>query len=172
MNLGQRLNEGLDFIERYKTFPFTIIFSGMGSMEMAAKAMELGVAEVVDKTVDATNKLILKTCKLMPLSLLCKGRLQKNRSVFFLLKENIFKDHNEWAYAANLSLRQLQNICRLYTGMSPSFVLPFYYGIQFLLLSSFEAFKLPAEFSLNQSFFRQCADFVDQNILHYNICLK
>jgi len=172
INLGMRENDGLDIIERHKTFPFTIVFSGMGSMETAVKAMELGAAEVVDKKPEAINKLILKTCKLMPLSLLCKGRLQKNRNIFFLLKENIIKDHNEWALSANLSLRQLQNICNLYAGMPPTFVLPFYYGLQYLLLSSFEAFSLPPEYSANQEFFQNCLTFLEQNLPYYQILLK
>ena len=175
MNLGNRLNEGLDIIEQNKSFPFSIIFSGIGSMETAAQAMELGAAEIIDKTHDAINKLILKTCRLMPISMLCKGRLQKNRSVFFLLKENIIKDCHEWAYAANLSLRQLQNICTLYTGMSPSYVLPMYYGMQQLLVSSFKQFKHPSEYFENESFFYACLDFIDQNLpyyqTYYHICL-
>jgi ActR/RegA family two-component response regulator len=171
MNLGKRDNEGLDIIERHEHFPFTVIFSGIGSMEIAAQATKLGVAEVVDKAHDPINKLIIKACKIMSLGVLCKMILQKNRSLFFLLKEKIIKDPHAWAYSANMSLRQLQNICYSYTRMPPSFALPMYYGLQYLLVSSFESLSPPPEYLENQIFFTNCIDFIDQNLTHYKNCL-
>jgi DNA-binding NtrC family response regulator len=81
MNLG-RLS-GCAILEKHRQFPFTIIYSGIGSMEHAAEAKELGAAEVIDKKPDSILKLIVKICKLIPLSFLCKGFLPNDSKVFF-----------------------------------------------------------------------------------------
>jgi ActR/RegA family two-component response regulator len=165
INLEKR--SGLDIIAEHRNFPGAVIYSGLGSMEIAAKAIQLGAAEVIDKTRDSIHKLIMKTCELMPLSHLCQGILPKNKSVFYLLKENIIKNHNEWAAKANLSLRQLQNICHIHTGLPPTSVIPFYYGMQYLLASSFKYCNPPSEHVSHQFFFQDCVDFITKNRLHF-----
>ncbi len=165
INLGKR--SGLDIVEINRQFPFTIIYSGLGSMELAAQAIKLGAAEVIEKKPDSIFKLIMKTCKLIPLSFLCKGFLPKNITVFFLLRENIVRNHLDWANRANLSLRQLQNICGIHTGIPPTYVLPFYYGMQFILLKSFECNEFPVEYASNLSFFKHCLQFVENNLPYY-----
>jgi CheY-like chemotaxis protein len=165
INLG-RLS-GLEILKKNQQFPFAIIYSGIGSMEQAAQAVKLGAAEVIDKKPDSIFKLIIKTCNLIPIGILCKGFLPKNTHVFFLLKENLIKNQNDWAGRANLSVRQLQNICGLHTGMTPPFVIPFYYGLQYLLRSSFESIKLPDEYSAHKPFFRECLNFIDKNLPSY-----
>jgi CheY-like chemotaxis protein len=167
VDLGLGTRSGLDIVESNRQFPFTIIHSGIGSMEIAAKAIKLGAAEVIDKKPDSIFKLIMKVCKLVPLSFLCKGFLPKNTSVFFLLKENILRNHLDWANTANLSLRQLQNICSMHTGISPTYVLPFYYGMHYLLLKSFGNDTFPIEYSSHHSFFFNCLQFVENNLPYY-----
>jgi CheY-like chemotaxis protein len=165
MGLGKL--SGLAILEENRQFPFAIIHSGTGSMEQAALAMKLGAADVIDKSPNSMYKVILKICKLIPLSVLCKGFLLKNISAFFLLKENIILDHTEWAYRANVSLRQLQNICNLHTGMPPTFVIPFYYGLQYLLSLSFDSSVLTAEFLPYKPFLTDCLNFIEKNLSYY-----
>lgn len=159
--------EGLDIVEDHPQFPFVIIHSGMGSMEQAARAIRLGVAEVIDKTAGSINRLITKTCALLPLGMLCRGMLPKNRDVFFTLTKSIIINHREWAEKVNLSLRQLENICNLHTGLSPSLVLPFYYGMQYLLHTTIDLHDLPVEYVINERFFLDCLEFVSMKIGMY-----
>jgi ActR/RegA family two-component response regulator len=158
---------GLAILEKNRQFPFAIIYSGIRSMEQAARAVKLGAAEVIDKQPDSILKVIIKTCKLIPLSVICKGFLLKNITSFFLLKENVIKNHTDWANRANLSLRQLQNICHLRTGMPPTYVIPFYYGLQYLLLLSFGSIDLPAEYAFQKPFLSDCLNFIDKNLPYY-----
>ncbi len=167
MNLGKQNQEGLDIIERHSRFPFVIVYSGTGSMENAARAIRLGVAAVIDKSPVAINKLIAKTCSLLPLGLLCRGLLPKSRDIFFALMDTIIANHHEWAARVNLSLRQLENICSIHTGLTPSAVLPFYYGMQYLLHRTITMHELPVEYVVNDLFFMNCLEFVVRKIEMY-----
>ena len=81
MNLGG--SSGCAILEKNRQFPFAIIYSGIGDMELAAQAKDLGAAEVIDKKPNSIFKLIIKTCKLIPISVLCRGFLGKNIYTFF-----------------------------------------------------------------------------------------
>jgi DNA-binding NarL/FixJ family response regulator len=167
ISLGKRGCEGLEIIEKHQHYPFVIVHSGIGSMEKAAHAIRLGVAEVIDKTAESVSRLIEKTCALLPLGMLCKGRLLKSRGVFFTLAENVIMHHREWAERVNLSLRQLENVCNLHTDLTPSLVLPFYYGMRYLLQTTIDLRHMPVEYVVNERFFLECIEFVARRIEGY-----
>jgi len=128
---------GATLIEEHRHFPFTVVYSGLQSMENAAHAIQKGAAAVIDKGSDSVDKLIREVCGLAPLAVLCKGTLSKNREILFLLKSQTVRGPAEWADTANMTLRQIEYISQTHTGMTPSMVVFFYYGLRYLLLSGF-----------------------------------
>jgi hypothetical protein len=136
MCLGGKRDAGTALIEEYGNFPFAIIYSGLGSMEGAASAIREGAAAVIDKGADTINKLVWEACGLMPLGMLCNGVIRKKKEMVFLFREHTIRDPSEWADRAGITLRQVENISITATGMAPSYVIPFYYGLRFLLAAS------------------------------------
>jgi hypothetical protein len=166
MCLGEIENAGTALIEKYDNFPFAIVYSGLGSMEGAAGAVRKGAAAVIDKGADTLEKLIWEACGLMPLGVLCKGVIRKKKEILFLFREHTIRNPAEWADKAGISLRQVENISLAATGIPPTYVVPFYYGLRYLLATDLGAEKrfIAAKDSI---FYRDCVEFLWKNQDYY-----
>jgi hypothetical protein len=102
-------------------------------MESAAGAVKRGAASVIDKGAASLERLIGEVFGLMPLGVLCRGMLRKKKEQMFLFREHTIRNPVEWAERAGVTLRQMENISITATGLPPSNVIPFYYGLRYLL---------------------------------------
>jgi|GEM_PF-5515770 hypothetical protein len=161
--LGQKKDAGMALIEKHGNFPFAIVYSGMGSMESASHATQLGAQAVIDKGFGSTGKLLTEVCGMAPVAVLCKGTAVKSKDVLFLLKSRCIREPREWADAAGITLRQLQNIATIQTGLPPSQAIPFYYGLRRVLCACLGAGMPPLE-NCDEAFLRDCVHFLEQNL--------
>ena len=136
-------------------------------MENAAQAVRKGAAAVIDKGVDTADRLIREVCELVPLAFLCKGTIFKNRETLFLLKNQTVRATAEWAETANMTVRQLENITTTHTGMPPSLVIPFYYGLRHLLLLKFGGKGALTYDKENRLFHQSCVSPLQENLALY-----
>jgi hypothetical protein len=164
--LGGNKNAGMALIEEHNNFPFAIVYSGTGSMENASLAIREGAGAVIDKGYGSTTKLIREVCELAPLAVLCNGKISKSKEVLFLLKNQIIRQPKEWAKRSGISVRQVENICSMHTGMPPSLAIPFYYGLRYLLAMEIGG-KEPALREEELSFQKGCVDFLRKNLPIY-----
>lgn len=164
--LGGKKNAGMALIEEHNDFPFAIVYSGIGSMESASHAIQMGAEAVIDKGGGSIAKLIREVCEVAPLAMLCKGKISKNKEVLFLLKSNLIRLPKDWAEMSGMSLRQIENISLMHTGMQPSFVIPFYYGLRSLLEADISG-KEPAAKKEELAFYKNCVDFLQKNLPIY-----
>jgi hypothetical protein len=166
MCLGETTGAGTTLIEEHGNFPFAIVYSGLGSMESAASAIQKGAAAVIDKGADTLDKLIWEAAGLMPLGVLCKGILRKKKELLFLFKEHTIQNPNEWADKAGISLRQIENISISAAGMPPSFTIPFYYGVRYLLAAGLGVDRqfIPVK---DRAFCQGCVEYVEKNRDYY-----
>jgi hypothetical protein len=166
MCLGEESGAGTTLIEQHGNFPFAIVYSGLGSMESAAGAIQKGAAAVIDKGADSLEKLLWEACSLMPLGVLCGGRLFKRKDLLFLFREHIMRDPKEWADKAGISLRQIENISLSAAGMPPSYTIPFYYGLRYLLAAGLRIDRqfIPAS---DRAFCRSCVEYLEKNRDYY-----
>jgi ActR/RegA family two-component response regulator len=125
---------GLYLLEKYPNFPFKIILSGMQSMSIASKAIQLGALHVFDKDPDSINQMHKKVCKTAILGFLLNGKNTKNLDLFSLLCDNTFANAEEWAQAAYITVRQLERICSLHSELTPRLILALYYSLEYLLV--------------------------------------
>jgi hypothetical protein len=166
MCLGDRKNAGLELIEESNNFPFSIVYSGIQSMECASRATQVGAAAVIDKGNKSIEKLIDAVCRIAPLAFICKNSAHKNKETIFLLQKHQFLQPQEWADKAGISLRHLQRICALHTTIQPSFIIPFYYGTRLFLssnLSKNETLQKSEELRFQQD----CSAFILENLMFY-----
>jgi hypothetical protein len=166
MCLGEKENGGTALIEEHDNFPFAIVYSGLGSMESAADAIRKGAAAVIDKGADTLEKLVWEACGLMPLGVLCKGVIRNKKDLLFLFREHIIRNPAEWADKAGISLRQIENISLAAAGIPPSYVVPFYYGLRYLLATGLgveKKFIAPEE----SVFYRNCVEYLLKNQDYY-----
>jgi hypothetical protein len=166
MCLGEKKNAGIVLIEEQDNFPFAIVYSGLGSMEGAASAIRKGAAAVIDKGVDTLDKLIWEACSLMPLGVLCKGILRKKKELLFLFREHTIRDPKAWADIAGITLRQIENISISAAGMPPSYTIPFYYGVRYLLATSLGVDRHYIT-AADRAFCQGCVDYLEENRSYY-----
>ena len=171
MCLGDTKNAGTALIEGHDAFPFAIVYSGLGSMEGAAGAIQKGAAAVIDKGPGTLEKLIGEACGLMPLGVLCKGVLRKKKELLFLFRDHIIRNPNEWADKAGITLRQIENISVSTTGIPPSYTIPFYNGMRYLLA---ESLGISGRFiaETDGAFYRGCVEFLEENQDYYRNMLS
>jgi CheY-like chemotaxis protein len=167
MSLAGNDDAGAALIEENRNFPFAVVYSGLQSMENAAHAIQKGAAAVIDKGSDSVDKLIREVCGLAPLALLCKGTLSKNREFLFLLKSHTLRGAAEWAETAKVTIRQIEYISQTHTGMTPSMVVFFYYGLRYLLLSGFGMKGELLHNKEEESFYQDCLLNLQKNIALY-----
>jgi hypothetical protein len=171
MCLGEKKNAGTALIEENNHFPFAIIYSGLGSMEGAACAIQKGAAAVIDKGVDTLEKLIWEACGLIPLGVLCGGVLRKKKELLFLFRDHTIRNPNEWADKAGITLRQIENISISAASIPPSFTIPFYYGVRYLLATSL---GVDQQFisAADRAFYRGCVEYLEENQDYYRNMLS
>jgi hypothetical protein len=167
MCLAGKDDAGATLIEEHTNFPFAIVYSGLRSMENAAHAIQKGAAAVIDKGSNTMDKLIREVCGLAPLAVLCRGRLFNNREILFLLKNHTVRGPVEWADKANMTLRQIENISQTHTGLPPSMVIFFYYGLRHLLLSDFGVKGIVTKNKEEQMFFQSCIQNLQKSMASY-----
>jgi hypothetical protein len=169
MCLGDRENAGTSLIEEHDGFPFAIIYSGLGSMEGAAAAVQKGAAAVIDKGADTLNRLVWEACGLMPLGVLCKGTVRKRKEPLFLFREQVIRDPAEWADRAGITLRQMENISLSATGIPPSCAIPFYYGLRYLLAKGLGVLGVGKKFVTEKDteFYVKCVEYCAKNQEYY-----
>jgi hypothetical protein len=153
-------------IEEHNNFPFAIVYSGIGSMESASHAIRIGAEAVIDKGGGSIDKLLREVCGVAPLAVLCNGKIFKRKEVLFLLKNHTIRDPKEWAEKSGMSLRQIENISSMHTGMPPSLVIPFYYGLRHLLATDISG-KEPEVNKEELTFQKGCFDFLQNNLPTY-----
>jgi hypothetical protein len=170
MRLGENENAGMELIENHGRFPFSVVYSGLGSMERAAGALQKGAAAVIDKGPATFDKLIGEVCSLMPLGVLCNGTIRKKKECLFLLKNHTIKNPKEWADKAMVTIRQIENVSINATGIPPSFSIPFYYGLRYLLLECIGAEKLCFA-PQDSAFYRNCVEYLEKNLDYYDTML-
>jgi len=124
---------GLDILTRSYS-PFTLMVSGLQTMEIAAQAMKKGAVAVFDKSPASIDRLYDEVCALMPISFLFKGRAKDNLALFLLLKDHQIQTIHQWAELAGVSERQLNNLCRSVVGISPKKIIPFYHCLYTTLM--------------------------------------
>ncbi len=125
--------DGLHILKSNQHFPFTIVFSGLQSMTIASKAMEIGAINVFDKSPDYIELFFDEVCKTAALGYVLNGKQTKHLSCFKLLKNSMFTNCDNWAKESCVSIRQLERICSLNTHLTPRYVIPLYYSIYYLL---------------------------------------
>jgi ActR/RegA family two-component response regulator len=166
MSLGDRKNAGLELIESHNHFPFSIVYSGIQSMECASRATKIGAAAVIDKGNKSIEKLIDAVCRIVPLAFILKKAAYKNKDVLFLLQDHVFLQPQEWADKAGISVRHLQRICALHDNIQPSFIIPFYYGMRLFLSSNLSGIGNLPKIEEHQ-FHEDCAKSLLENLAYY-----
>jgi hypothetical protein len=165
--LGGKRNAGATFIEEQNNFPCAIVYSGLGSMESGANAIKKGAVVVIDKGADSLDRLVWEACSLMPLGVLCRGKIHKYKEKLFLLREHMLHNPVEWAGKVGVSLRHVENISITTTGISPLNALNFYYGLRYILAAEFgiERRFIAAK---DIPFYWSCIEYIEKNQEFYN----
>jgi len=123
----------LDLLHIYR-FPYIILISALQSMEIASQALQLGGIAVFDKNPDSIDRMYDKVCSLVALTFLLNGKPTDYLSQFLILTENVVVSKEQWCTLSCLGLRQLENICKLYSGLSPKKFLMAYHVLYLLLV--------------------------------------
>lgn len=124
---------GINLLADYPQYPFVIMLSGMRSMSIASRAMQLGAYKVFDKDPQFLPVLHADVCRLAALSYVLRGSGTKYLSLFSLLAQMNIDSAETWAKRACMTVRQLERICSLHSHLTPRFIIPFYYTLQHLL---------------------------------------
>ncbi len=125
--------DGLHILKSNRHFPFTIVFSGLKSMTIASRAMQIGAINVFDKGPGYIQLFFDEVCKTAALGFVLNGKQTKYFSQFLLLKKLHLQNYEQWANEACISIRQLERICSIQTNLTPKYVIPLYYSIYYLL---------------------------------------
>lgn len=125
-------DSGLKLLSHYN-FPFVIMLSGMRSMNIASKAMQLGAFRVFDKDPNLLPSLHMDVCSLAALAWILRGSRTKYFSIFLLLAQMAVDSTETWANQACLTVRQLERICSMHSHLTPRFFPPLYYSLKYLL---------------------------------------
>jgi hypothetical protein len=125
-------DSGLQLLSDYN-FPFVIMLSGMRSMNIASRAMQLGAYRVFDKDPNLLPSLHVDACSLAALAWILKGSRAKYFSIFHLLAQMPVDSTETWANQACLTVRQLERICSLHSHLTPRFFPPLFSTLKFLL---------------------------------------
>lgn len=126
-------DSGLRLLSDYSNFPYIIMLSGMRSMHMASRAMQLGAHKVYDKNPQHLASLHKDVNTLAALSWILQGVGTKYLSQFLLLSEFDINTTDTWATRACITVRQLERICTLHSHLTPRFIPSLFYTLQFLL---------------------------------------
>lgn len=126
---------GNDFLEKYRSFPYVVIVSALGSMEDAAAAMIAGAQGVFDKDPESLERMYETVCKVATTGFVLQGKGTDYLSTFLLLADPAIQTPQDWGAAAGIGPRQLEKICKLYAALSPKRLIKLFHTVLFLLLS-------------------------------------
>ncbi|MBN1757669.1 MAG: response regulator [Chitinispirillaceae bacterium] len=124
---------GINLLAEYPQYPFAVILSGLRSMRVASRAMELGAFKVYDKDPQLLPVLHSDVCKLAALSFILNGAGTKYLPLFSLLSQGTIDSADTWASNACITVRQLERICSIHSHLTPRFIIPLYYTLNLLL---------------------------------------
>ena len=124
---------GLQLLNENHHFPFVVILSGIRSMNIASRAMQLGAFKVFDKDPQLFPTLHEDVCSLAALAYILKGTGTKYLSLFNHLTLSTISSTETWANKACLTVRQLERICSLHTHLTPRFIPSLFYTLRLLL---------------------------------------
>lgn len=124
---------GLHLLEEHSHFPFTIMLSGMRSMSIASRAMQIGAYRVFDKNPDLLPALHAEVCTLAALGYILGGIGTKYFSFFSQLSKSVFATPEEWANQCCVTVRQLERICTIHSHLTPRFIIALYYTLRYIL---------------------------------------
>jgi CheY-like chemotaxis protein len=153
---------GLDIIKAHEFFPFIVVLSGLGSMNMATEALRLGARRAFDKNPDSLSMIYEEVSRWTTLGFILRGRATKYLKVFSLLSDPQIRSAQDWADQACITVRQLSRICELHGSITARHYIAFYNAVYALLLVSGEEQSNNATGSAEQSYkaFRcECMDF-------------
>lgn len=129
----EKKESGLELLSSYSNFPFIIMLSGMRSMHMASRAMQLGAYKVYDKNPQHFLDLHKDINTLSALSWILQGVGTKYLPQFLLLSEKEINTTDTWAMHACMTVRQLERITTLHSNLTPRYIPALFYTLQFLL---------------------------------------
>ncbi len=124
---------GLRLLAEHPMFPFVVMLSGMRSMNIASRAMQLGAYKVFDKDPNLLPTLHSDVCTLAALAYILNSTGTKYFSLFLLLAQMEIATTEIWAKQSCLTVRQLERICSLHTHLTPRFIPSLFYTLKFLL---------------------------------------
>ncbi len=121
---------GIDLLRLHNRFPFAVVVSGLDDMEAAAEAMKAGARDVLRKGSNGLGPRVTHTIfRKAALGFVLRGMRAQCPPEFLLLRENVITSVQEWAGRACKSVRQVENICSLCTGLSPERAMALYYCV-------------------------------------------
>jgi CheY-like chemotaxis protein len=153
---------GLQLLAEHPQFPFVVMLSGIRSMNIASRAMQLGAFKVFDKDPQLFPALHEDVCSLAALSYILKGTGTKYLSLFHHLAQSNIESTETWANKACLTVRQLERICSLHSHLTPRFIPSLFYTLRALLHLD-RAKAIPPSLQ-NDPSLRQHMDFVVKHI--------
>lgn len=126
---------GNDFLTKFRSFPYVVIVSALGSMEDAAAAMIAGAQGVFDKDPESLERMYETVCKVATTGFVLRGKGTDYLSTFLLLADPTIQTPQDWGTAAGIGPRRLEKICKLYTDLSPKRLINLFHSVLFLLLT-------------------------------------
>jgi CheY-like chemotaxis protein len=162
---------GINLLSEYQQYPFAVILSGLRSMSVASRAMELGAYKVFDKDPQLLPVLHKEVCKLSAISYILNGAGTKYLSLFSLLAQIKIDSTETWASNAFMTVRQLERICSMHSHLTPRFLIPLYYTLE-LLLQIERPENIPENDPLVTKNFDSCGQHVDFVCRHIDTILS
>ncbi|MBN1576035.1 MAG: response regulator [Chitinispirillaceae bacterium] len=153
---------GLKLLSEHPQFPFVVMLSGIRSMNIASRAMQLGAFKVFDKDPHLLPALRKEVCTLAALAYILQGAGTKYFSLFYHLAQSAIDSTETWANKACLTVRQLERICSLHSHLTPRFIPSLFYTLELLLQCDADA-AIPASLK-NDLPLRQHVEFVVKHI--------
>jgi ActR/RegA family two-component response regulator len=157
---------GLKLLADHQHFPYTIMLSGIRSMNVSSKAMQLGAYKVFDKEPALLSEMHAEVCALAALAYILKGTGTKYFPLFKILLNEEIDTTEAWAQAACVTKRQIERICSMHVNLPPRFIVPLFYTIRYLLqfnVTSLSPDRNDAD-SLNGCF-------VDPSIINHHVSI-
>lgn len=133
--------DGLKILKKYRTFPFTIMLSGLGSMNAASEAIENGAMKVFDKDPDSLGILYDTVCRIASLGFILNGKGGQYLSFFVSLMNNCIENLNDWAASTFKTARHIDRICEKHTNITPRYIISLYYTLYYILLNDASFFS-------------------------------
>lgn len=170
LNLG-RNQSGLSLLEESNSFPFIIVMSGLGSMQISCEATKKGALEVFDKKPqNLLTEFVDKAYRVASLGYLLNGKRTDYLATFLCLKDSVLHTAPEWADKACISIRYLEKLCNLHVGLAPRYALPYFYALCCSLYTetTFGAKKFAQPWMArfepqHHEFLQSCIDFVQEH---------